>query len=106
MSTDGFVELLGERSRLLILTALAAVDGTLDFSTLLDRLGLSRGNLSVHLRRLEESGLVSSKKEFVERKPRSSYECTEEGRIALQQHLRSVEKLIRSALKGREKYSE
>lgn len=94
-------QLLSERNRLLILTSLLAADGPLDFVTLLEHLGLSKGNLSTHVRRLEEAGLVEVRKEFVDRKPRSSYLCTELGRRAVEEYLHEVESLIQSSLKRR-----
>jgi DNA-binding HxlR family transcriptional regulator len=93
--------LLAERNRLLILTSLLAAEGPLEFVALLDHLGLSKGNLSTHLRRLEEAGLIEARKEFIDRKPRSSYRSTESGRRAVEAYLREVEMLIQSSLKQR-----
>lgn len=97
-SSEEATALLEEKNRLLILSALAAAQGTIEFTVLMDKLALSRGNLSTHLKRLEEGGLVSVRKEFVDRKPRSTYSCTPQGRAALGEYLRHVEKLIRGAL--------
>lgn len=87
--------LLGERSRLLIMAALASATQPMEFMTLLASVGLTRGNLTVHLRKLEDAGLVSVKKAFVDRKPCTTYRCTEEGRTAVKEYLRSVEELLK-----------
>ena len=56
------------------------------FSDLKALLGLTQGNLGVHLRKLEEAGYVSVKKEFVQRKPRTTAKITAQGRRAFLRH--------------------
>lgn len=87
--------LLADHSRLLIMSTLAASKEALDFMALLALLGLTRGNLSAHLRRLEEQELVEVSKDFVDRKPRTSYRCTEIGRAAIKHYLESVELMLK-----------
>lgn len=99
MQSDGFCELLGERSRLLIMTALAAAPERVDFMRLQESVALTKGNLSAHLRKLEEEGFVEVEKRFVDRKPCTSYGCTERGRAAMKAHLDAIERLLRVALK-------
>ena len=70
-------------SRLMILAHLAAVESA-DFTFLLKRTGLTRGNLSTHLSRLEEAGYINIKKEFVDRIPRTLYRLTAAGKKAIQ----------------------
>ena len=81
------------RVRLGIVSALA-VDESLTFNELKDRLDTSDGNLSVHGRRLEEAGYVEIRKSFEGRIPRTDYRLTETGRQALQQYLDHMEALI------------
>lgn len=88
--------LLADRVRLAIMVALAASKVPLDFNTLLTSLELTRGNLSTHLRKLEEGELINGSKEFVDRKPRSSYVVSDAGRKAVKEYLRAIE----SALTG------
>ncbi len=81
------------RVRLGIVSALA-VEETLTFNELKDRLDTSDGNLSVHARRLEEAGYVEIRKSFEGRIPRTDYRLTETGRQALQRYLDHMEALI------------
>ena len=91
--------LLSERSRLAIMAALAANAAGLDFNALLEATGLTRGNLSVHLKKLEEGKLLAVTKEFIDRKPHSSYCCTAAGRTAVQSYLEEIESLLRKVKK-------
>lgn len=70
-------------TRLKILAYLAIVDRA-DFTYLLNQTGLTRGNLSANLRKLEDVGYVQIKKEFVDRTPRTLIRLTDAGREALQ----------------------
>ncbi len=81
------------RVRLGIVSALA-VEESLTFNELKDRLETSDGNLSVHARRLEEAGYVEIRKSFEGRIPRTDYRLTETGRQALQRYLDHMEALI------------
>ena len=91
-------ELLSDRTRLLIMATLAAHPEGLDFNGLLNSLSLTRGNLSSHMRRLEEANLVEVKKEFVGRKPLTSYAATPAGSAAVKDYLEEMERLL-SAIK-------
>ena len=79
-----------EPVRLRALTLLSGVQAA-EFSFLLKVLGLTNGNLSVHMRKLEEAGYVSVTKEFVGRTPRTTYEITEEGQEALRGYWRVMD---------------
>ncbi len=81
------------RVRLGIVSALA-VEESLTFNELKERLDTSDGNLSVHARRLEEAGYVEIRKFFEGRIPRTEYRLTETGRQALQRYLDHMEALI------------
>ena len=81
------------RVRLGIVSALA-VEASLTFNELKERLDTSDGNLSVHARRLEEAGYVEIRKSFEGRMPRTDYRLTESGRQALKQYLDHMEALI------------
>jgi DNA-binding PadR family transcriptional regulator len=65
-----------------------------EFTFLKDKVGATDGNLSVHLRKLEEAGYISVDKRFVSRKPVSSYKLTVKGRKAFESYLAHLEKLI------------
>lgn len=80
-------------ARLMILAFLAAVDSA-DFTFLLTQTGLTRGNLSTHISRLEEAGYVEVHKEFVERVPRTLYELTSSGRNAIERYRANMRQVI------------
>ena len=82
------------RVRLGIVSALA-VEKSLTFNELKERLDTSDGNLSVHARRLEEAGYVEILKSFEGRIPRTDYRLTQTGRQALKGYLDHMEALIR-----------
>ncbi len=81
------------RVRLGLVSALA-VEESLTFNELKERLATSDGNLSVHARRLEEAGYVEIRKSFEGRIPRTDYRLTETGRQALHRYLDHMEALI------------
>lgn len=79
--------------RLGIMSALM-VNDYLDFNTLKELLDVTDGNLASHLRSLENSGYVTFKKEFLERKPNTRYSVTEEGKKAFIKHIKAIEQLL------------
>ena len=91
--------ILMDRVRLVIMATLAASKKPMDFTTLLETLELSKGNLSTHIRKLEDAGLVKVRKEFIERKPRTSYSCTTQGRREMKHYLNSIEALLEGTKK-------
>jgi DNA-binding HxlR family transcriptional regulator len=91
--------LIHERLRLGIVTALA-VNEALTFVELKGLLGTTDGNLSVHARRLEEAGYISTSKDFEGRPPRTEYRLTRAGRHALDRYLDQMDALIK-ATRGR-----
>ena len=73
-----------EPARLLVLCNLYVLDGA-DFLFLLRQTGLTRGNLSAHMRRLETAGYVDVEKTFVDRLPLTVYRLTRAGRMAVRE---------------------
>jgi DNA-binding MarR family transcriptional regulator len=65
-----------------------------EFVILREELNLTDGNLSTHLRVLEEAGYLSVEKEFVDRKPRSWYAVTPLGREAFQAYVRTMQNIL------------
>ena len=99
LNVDAFDKLdrvIHERGRLLIMSLLAASE-SLSFKELKEYLKMTDGNLSVHMRTLEESGYISVCKSFVDRKPCTEYALTEEGRHAFQEHIRALEEIIKQS---------
>ena len=88
-------------SRLRVMAALSGIDDgdRVTFPWLRDTLEMTAGNLSVHLRKLEDAGYVSCRKSFAGRVPRTEYALTAKGRVALERYIRHMEDLIR-ATKG------
>ena len=70
-------------TRLKILFVLSTLVNA-DFTFLTRTTGLTRGNLSANLRKLEEAGYIAIEKGYIERVPRTLVELTNEGRNALQ----------------------
>ena len=92
--------LVHEPARLALLTALAACRRA-DFMFLLRLTGLTRGNLSVHLSKLEEGGLVRVEKGFVGRRPNTRVSLTERGRRAIERHWQELDELRRASREWR-----
>ena len=74
-------EVIHGRIRLGAVAYLSTVQSAL-FPELRDKVGATDGNLSTHLRKLEEAGYVSVDKSFVDRKPRTTIALTDAGRAA------------------------
>lgn len=85
--------LLEHRVRLALCVLLARRDA-LSFRRLKELTDETDGSLGAHLRRLEEAGYLTVRKEFRERKPVSWYALTAEGRGALNRHVRALERLL------------
>ncbi len=82
------------RVRLGIMSALM-VNEVLDFNALKDLLGVTDGNLASHLKSLEKNNYVIFRKEFLQRKPRTSYRATRQGRAAFKKHIHAIEQLLK-----------
>lgn len=81
------------RMRLGIMAYLADADAA-DFNELKDLLQATQGNLSVHLRKLEEAGYITIDKSFVDRKPLTRARITDAGRKAFAAYLEAISKLV------------
>jgi len=93
---DRLDEIIHVPTRLAIVTLLSQVEYA-EFSFLRDHLQVTDGNLSSHLRVLEQAGYTEVTKEFVGRKPRTSYCLTPRGRAAFDAYLMTLQDVIRSA---------
>jgi DNA-binding HxlR family transcriptional regulator len=80
--------------RLGIMSALV-VNERMDFISLKNLLEVTDGNLASHLKSLEKSEYVKVKKEFLDRKPNTSYEATKEGINAFKKHIQAIENLLK-----------
>lgn len=82
------------RIRLGIMSVLMVNDSA-DFSTLKELLGVTDGNLASHAKALEAEAYIVVEKQFIGKKPNTSYKATPAGRKAFEQHIDALEKLIR-----------
>jgi DNA-binding MarR family transcriptional regulator len=90
---DAIDEVIHGRVRLGIMAFLAGADSA-EFSTLKAKLQLTDGNLSVHLRKLEDAGYVEVIKQFVGRKPQTQARITKAGRAAFTRYLQAMSTLV------------
>ena len=84
--------LIHEPGRLAILTVLSSVRDA-DFLFLQRATGLTKGNLSSHLAKLEDAELVTIEKRFIRKKPNTSVALTPPGRERIARHWEQLERL-------------
>ncbi len=85
--------LVHEPARLMVLALLYVVESA-DFTFLMNQTGLTWGNLSSHLTKLEEAGYVEIEKEFKGKKPHTMLHLTDEGREAFREYRRSMKQVL------------
>lgn len=91
-------KLLHEPARLAIMTALANCESA-NFVFLQSLTGLSKGNLSSHLSKLEEAGFVYIEKTFVGKIPNTSASLTDSGTKAIAEHWKKLDEMRAGAKK-------
>jgi DNA-binding transcriptional ArsR family regulator len=89
--------LFHEPSRLAILSALCAARDGLSFTELRDACRLTDGNLSRHLKALEEDGVVKIRKAFVDDKPRTTVALTRDGLTRFSLYLDTLSAVLQDA---------
>ncbi|WP_071843695.1 winged helix-turn-helix domain-containing protein [Hymenobacter sp. DG25A] len=82
------------RVRLGVMAVLLANDAV-SFNELKEALDLTDGNLASHVGALEKAGYVEVSKQFVGKKPNTTYTVSKAGKTAFQEHLNALEKLLR-----------
>jgi DNA-binding MarR family transcriptional regulator len=99
VSDDGLDPVIHAPARLRIVVTLAALgDGdNLSFTKLQDMIGLTPGNLVTHLRKLEDAGYVTTRKNGSGVTARTSVELTHGGRAALDRYAVALRDLLDSA---------
>jgi DNA-binding transcriptional ArsR family regulator len=85
--------LIHEPARLMILSLLFVVESA-DFLFLMRQTGLTWGNLSSHLSKLEEAGYVQIEKEFVGKKPHTMLHLTDDGRAAFREYRQRMKQVL------------
>jgi DNA-binding MarR family transcriptional regulator len=82
------------RARLGIMSVLMVNDGV-DFNRLKELLQLTDGNLASHIGALEKEKYLEVRKQFIGKKPNTTYHATEAGRTAFREHLDALEKMLK-----------
>jgi DNA-binding MarR family transcriptional regulator len=83
-----------EKGRMAIMSLLAA-NPELSFTEMRETLGMTDGNLSVHLRTLQEAGYIAVTKSFQNRKPLTTCSLTNSGRKAFSEYIDLLEQIVR-----------
>ena len=86
-------KLIHEPARLMILATLHAVESA-DFLFVVRQTGLTRGNLSSHMSKLENAGFIEINKEFVDKIPRTLLRITDQGRAALLDYTSNMKQVL------------
>ena len=86
-------DIIHSRIRLAIMAVLINVENA-EFVFLKKQVDTTDGNLSIHLKKLEDAGYVSVEKKFENRKPVSIYQITEKGKRAFEEYIKKLEKFI------------
>lgn len=89
-------ETIHQPTRLRIMTLLAAqgADERVAYGFVQKELGLTGGNLTAHLRKLEDAGFIAMSKEFIDAKPRTWIEATDTGRQAYARYLDNLRQAL------------
>jgi predicted ArsR family transcriptional regulator len=87
-----------EKGRLAIMSLLAATQ-QLSFTEMRDTLNMTDGNLTAHMRTLQEAGYSSVTKEFKQGRPLTSYSLTKEGRKAFAAYIDLLEQIVQQTRK-------
>jgi len=93
VTLSGIDRMIHEPARLAILAVLRSFEGA-DFLFLLRQTGLTKGNLSSHLAKLETAEYVTIDKEFVDKVPRTLVRLTASGREALALYRKEMEEVL------------
>lgn len=93
---SGLNKAFESRVRLGIMSILM-VNQAADFITLKQQLNVTDGNIASHINALEKLQYLEVIKQFIGKKPNTSYKATKSGKKAFTEHLDALEKLIRSS---------
>ncbi len=82
------------RLRMMTMLVSQPEDGRLAYGFIQKTLGLTAGNLTIHLRKLEDAGFLVKTKEFLDAKPRTWVEATPAGRAAFTEYLSNLHRVL------------
>jgi DNA-binding MarR family transcriptional regulator len=91
--------LIHEPARLMILSTLAVVENA-DFLFVMRQTGLTFGNLSSHMSKLEDAGYIRVEKRFVGKRPNTRLSLTERGRAAFEDYRHQIEAMLAGTAEG------
>lgn len=86
-------KLIHEPARLNIMAHLYVIESA-DFTFLMNQTGLTRGNLSSHMSKLEEAGYLEVEKKFVRKKPQTMLKLAQKGRDAFKSYMRNIKQFM------------
>jgi DNA-binding MarR family transcriptional regulator len=86
-------KVIHEPARLMIVIHLYVVESA-DFIFLMNQTGLTRGNLSSHIGKLENAGYVEVDKQFINKKPRTLLRLTKQGRKAFRKYKKCMKRVL------------
>ena len=99
MNPEPFLQLdriIHEKGRLAIMSLLAA-SPQLSFTELRDTLGMTDGNITAHVRTLQEAGYIAVTKSFQSGRPLTSYAMTADGRTAFTAYINLLEQIVQQS---------
>jgi DNA-binding MarR family transcriptional regulator len=85
--------LIHEPGRLIIMANLYVIESS-DFLYLKRQTGLTWGNLSAHLSKLESAGYIDIEKEFIDKKPHTTLHISDKGRTAFQKYRQNMKQVF------------
>ncbi len=85
--------LVHEPGRLMLMAVLYVLDSA-DFTFLMNQTGLTWGNLSAHMSKLEEAGYIEVEKSFKGKRPNTMLRLTEQGREAFQTYRQTMRQVL------------
>ena len=97
MNPEPFLQIdrvIHEKGRLAIMSMLAA-SSELSFTDLRDTLSMTDGNITTHIRTLQEAGYISVTKSFQNNRPLTTCALTAAGRKAFTQYINLLERIVR-----------
>lgn len=97
MNPEPFLQLdrvIHEKGRMAIMSLLAAAP-ELSFTELRDSLGMTDGNITTHIRTLQQAGYIAVTKSFQEKRPLTTCSLTPAGRKAFEDYINLLEQIVK-----------
>jgi DNA-binding MarR family transcriptional regulator len=85
--------LVHEPARLMLMAVLYVIDSA-DFTFLMNQTGMTWGNLSAHMSKLEEAGYLEVEKTFKGKRPNTMLRLTQQGRAAFQAYRQKMKQVL------------